>query len=71
MTAPARRGADAVRRGAAGVRWYVTSLMGDTAYARYCAHLRRDHADAPVPTEREYWRARHAAADAHPGARCC
>ncbi|WP_221776664.1 YbdD/YjiX family protein [Rhodococcus aetherivorans] len=45
--------------------------MGDHDYARYVAHLERLHPGAEIPTEREYWRTRYAAADANPGARCC
>ncbi|HEY5877358.1 MAG TPA: YbdD/YjiX family protein, partial [Nakamurella sp.] len=45
--------------------------LGDTAYARYVEHLGRHHPDAPVPSEREYWRQRYAEQDANPGARCC
>ncbi|AHK29727.1 hypothetical protein Rwratislav_01167 [Rhodococcus wratislaviensis IFP 2016] len=45
--------------------------MGDHDYSRYVEHLRRNHPDAEVPTEREYWKARYADADANPGARCC
>jgi uncharacterized short protein YbdD (DUF466 family) len=53
------------------VRWYVASLMGDNHYQRYAAHRRRVHPGEPVITESEYWRRRHRAADADPGARCC
>ncbi|MDF2920039.1 MAG: small protein [Microbacterium sp.] len=31
----------AVLRAARAVHWYVTSLMGDNAYATYLAHQRR------------------------------
>lgn len=54
-----------------GVRWYVGELMGDHDYARYVAHLRAHHPGAPIPTEREYWRRRHAEAEANPQSRCC
>lgn len=60
-----------LRRVVHGLWWWVTSVMGDHDYARYAEHLRRAHPDAPVPSEREYWRARYADADAHPDARCC
>lgn len=60
-----------VLRGARGIRWWVASVMGDNAYARYTDHLARTHPGEPVPTEREYWRQRYAEADARPGARCC
>lgn len=50
---------------------YVGDLMGDTHYRRYVEHRRRTHPGEPVLSERYYWRMRHAAADANPGARCC
>jgi uncharacterized short protein YbdD (DUF466 family) len=56
---------------ARGVRWWVSSVMGDNAYARYLEHLAARHPGTPVPSEREYWRDRYAAMDANPGARCC
>jgi uncharacterized short protein YbdD (DUF466 family) len=45
--------------------------MGDTHYKLYVEHRNRKHPGQPVLTEREYWKMRHAAADANPGARCC
>ncbi|WP_083443046.1 YbdD/YjiX family protein [Mycolicibacterium aurum] len=51
--------------------WYCQSLMGDNHYQRYLEHHARRHRDAAPMSEREYWRHRHAAADANPGARCC
>ena len=54
-----------------GTLWWVRSVMGDLDYQRYVEHTRRHHADSPVISEREFWRRRHAAADANPGARCC
>lgn len=36
-------------RAAGAVRWYVTSLMGDSAYATYVAHQRR-HRPTPRPS---------------------
>jgi uncharacterized short protein YbdD (DUF466 family) len=45
--------------------------MGDNHYQRYLHHRRRTHPGEPVLTERDYWRQRHAAADANPAARCC
>lgn len=53
------------------IGWYCSSLMGDNHYRRYLEHRRRTHPGEPVLTEREYWRMRHAAADANPSARCC
>ena len=45
--------------------------MGDNHYQRYVEHRARTHPGEPVPSEGEYWRRRHAAADSDPGARCC
>nr|WP_305800484.1 YbdD/YjiX family protein [Mycolicibacterium sp. GF69] len=50
---------------------FVGDLMGDTHYRRYVEHRLRTHPGEPVLSEREYWRMRHAAADANPSARCC
>ncbi|BBZ66466.1 hypothetical protein MINS_18950 [Mycolicibacterium insubricum] len=59
------------RRIGAGIGWYTASLMGDNHYQRYLEHRRRAHPGEPVCSEAQYWRMRHAAADADPGARCC
>ncbi|MDX1879694.1 YbdD/YjiX family protein [Mycolicibacterium sp. 141076] len=52
-------------------RWYWSSLMGDNHYARYLEHRRRTHPGEPVLSERDYWKARHRAADRNPQGRCC
>lgn len=54
-----------------GIGWWIGSVMGDHDYARYVHHMQRVHPGTPIPTEREYWRTRHAEAEANPGARCC
>lgn len=54
-----------------GIRWYMTTLMGDTAYATYVAHHRRHHSDEEPLTERQFWRQRMDDQDRNPGARCC
>jgi uncharacterized short protein YbdD (DUF466 family) len=72
-TAPRTReglGARLARAGR-GVRWYVTTLMGDRAYDVYVAHLRAHHPDAEPLTERQFWRQRAREQDRNPGARCC
>lgn len=53
------------------VAWYIGELMGDHDYRNYVEHLRVHHPDARIPTEREYWKQRHADADANPQSRCC
>ncbi len=62
-----RRAFDAVR----GVVWWFSSILGGQDYQRYVAHLRRTHPGCPIPTERQYWRDRHAEADRSPTNRCC
>lgn len=54
-----------------GIRWYVTTLMGDRAYDVYVAHHRVHHPGEEPLTERQFWRQRAADQDADPGARCC
>ncbi len=70
-TSVARTLSSAVARAARAVRWYLTNLMGDSAYATYAEHARRTHPGEPVLSEREFWRRRYAEQDADPGARCC
>ena len=60
-----------ITRVAGQIRWYVSSLMGDNHYRRYVARHRRAHPGEPVLSERDYWKMRHAASEANPGARCC
>ncbi|TDL09796.1 YbdD/YjiX family protein [Mycolicibacterium obuense] len=62
---------EGTRRALHQISWYWQSLMGDNHYERYVEHRARQHAGEAVMSEREYWRHRHAAADANPGARCC
>lgn len=56
---------------AKSVQWYVHSIMGDNAYAKYCAHRLAHHPDEPLPTEKEFWKAKHRDADLNPRSRCC
>ena len=63
--------AQLVLTGIRGVTWWIRSVMGDNAYARYVQHLALHHPGETPPTEREYWRERYAEMDAKPGARCC
>ena len=67
----ARRALQALVRTGRSVRWYAAALLGDHDYARYVAHVQRVHPGTEPGSEAEYWRARHAEQDAHPGARCC
>ncbi len=65
-----RLGARVARVGR-GIRWYVTTLMGDRAYEVYVAHLHAHHPGATPLTERQFWRQRTDEQDLNPGARCC
>ncbi|MDF2989582.1 MAG: putative small protein [Microbacterium sp.] len=69
-SALSRLGASLARVGR-GIRWYVTTLMGDRAYDVYVAHHRAHHPDDAPLTERQFWRQRAAEQDRNPGARCC
>ncbi|AXK87890.1 YbdD/YjiX family protein [Nocardia farcinica] len=60
-----------LRDGVRAVLWWCDSVVGGQDYQRYVAHLRRRHPDRPVPSEREYWRTRHAEAERNPASRCC
>lgn len=62
---------DTLRRAGRDLRWYVHSIMGDNAYQHYVTHQRVHHPEEPIPTEREFWIARHAEAEANPKTRCC
>lgn len=66
----ARLGAVALRA-VRGIRWYVTTLMGDRAYDVYLAHHREHHPGEQALTERQFWRQRFAEQERSPGARCC
>ncbi|WP_051498985.1 YbdD/YjiX family protein [Nocardia sp. BMG51109] len=61
----------AVLRGARAVIRYMDAIVGGQDYARFVEHLRRNHPDRPIPSEREYWRERHDAAARNPANRCC
>ncbi|GAB2724758.1 YbdD/YjiX family protein [Nocardia thraciensis] len=73
MTAPGARGGPAwtVLRGARAVVSYMNAVLGGQDYARYVEHLRRNHPDRPIPSERDYWRERHDDAARNPANRCC
>ncbi|WP_218045544.1 YbdD/YjiX family protein [[Mycobacterium] fortunisiensis] len=45
--------------------------MGDNHYRRYVTHREQTHPGEAVLSEREYWKMRHRAAEANPGAHCC
>ncbi|GAB2901465.1 CstA-like transporter-associated (seleno)protein [Streptomyces mayteni] len=47
-----------MRRAVAWLRWYVTELTGENAYARHVARVREADAAAPVPSRRAFERER-------------
>ncbi len=59
------------RRTAAAVRWYWRGITGADAYERYVDHLQRTHPDAPIPSERDFWREKYAEMERNPKTRCC
>jgi uncharacterized short protein YbdD (DUF466 family) len=63
--------ASPVRRAVRGLRWYVRELSGESAYDRYVAHARHDHAGAPVLSRRAFERARQDERGRQPQQRCC
>jgi uncharacterized short protein YbdD (DUF466 family) len=48
----------------------LQDVSGESAYARYCEHLRCRHPEAPLPTEREFYLTRLEERYARPE-RCC
>jgi uncharacterized short protein YbdD (DUF466 family) len=66
-----RAAARACRDGVRAAIWWFDSILGGQDYQRYVEHLRRRHPGCAIPTEREYWRQRHAEADRNPANRCC
>lgn len=58
-------------RGVRWIRWYLRELTGEAEYDRYCAHHRRRHPDAPLPSRREYEVLRTHHRENHPQSRCC
>jgi uncharacterized short protein YbdD (DUF466 family) len=62
-----------ILRGLRRLRWYVRELTGESTYERYVAHARKDHAQAPVLSRRDFERMRTDRREADPreGFRCC
>ncbi len=63
--------AERLRSAARAVRWYVRGVVRADAYERYVEHQRRAHPGRPLPSEREFWRARTDEREAEPTMRCC
>ncbi len=59
------------RRAVGAVRWYWRGITGADAYERYVAHLRRTHPEAPVPSEKQFWRDTYDEMERNPKTRCC
>ena len=60
-----------LREALAGVRWYLREVSGESAYDRYVEHARREHADEPVMSRRDFERWRQDDRNKNPRARCC
>lgn len=60
-----------VGRAVRGLGWYVTSVMGDRAYADYVAHHRSTHPGHEPLSERMFWIERYREQERDPGSRCC
>ncbi|NNH03451.1 YbdD/YjiX family protein [Microbacterium ulmi] len=58
-------------RAGRGIRWYLTSLMGDNAYRAYLEHHALHGHEEPPLSERAFWRERMDDQDRNPGVRCC
>ena len=58
-------------RAAQGVRWWITNVMGDRSYDTYVAHQRRNHPEAEVLCENDFWRQKYKHQDESPEGRCC
>jgi len=56
---------------AAGIRWYLKEVSGESAYDRYVQHARLDHPDAVPLSRRAFERARQDALARRPQQRCC
>ncbi|QLY32738.1 YbdD/YjiX family protein [Nocardia huaxiensis] len=68
---PLRSAGRAVARAVRAVIWWFNAILGGGDYQRYVQHQRLHHPGAPIPSEREYWKQRHDAADRNPSNRCC
>ena len=53
------------------LRRFWRGVVGADAYERYVAHLRRMHPDAPIPSEKDFWREKYAEMERNPKSRCC
>ncbi|WP_226913432.1 YbdD/YjiX family protein [Gephyromycinifex aptenodytis] len=60
-----------LRRTCSVLNWYIRGVTGADAYERYVAHLQRTHPQAPIPSEKQFWRDKYAEMDRNPKARCC
>ncbi|MVU81820.1 putative selenoprotein [Nocardia sp. ET3-3] len=68
---PLRSAGLALLQALKAIVWWFNSILGGNDYRRYVQHLELHHPGCEIPTERDYWRDRHAAATRNPGNRCC
>lgn len=70
---------EVVRRGAAGLRWFVGGVLGEDAYDKYREHYAATHGEdsgaedgrPALMTSAQFWRDRTDRQGAHPEGRCC
>ena len=60
-----------LRRGWRAAAWYVREVVGENDYDKYVAHLARRHPGRPLPSRRDFERAKTDRMEADPKARCC
>ncbi|WP_067534384.1 YbdD/YjiX family protein [Nocardia crassostreae] len=68
---PLRSAGRALVRAVRALIWWFNSILGGNDYRRYVQHQRLHHPEREIPSEGEYWRQRHDAADRNPTNRCC
>jgi len=49
---------------------FLREASGESAYERYCEHLRRHHPDHPIPSEKDFYLERLRQKYSRPS-RCC
>ena len=61
-----------LRRGAAGLLWYLKEVMGENAYIHYMESYERRHGTRDgAMGEKEFWRDLTDEQDRNPKVRCC
>lgn len=55
----------------ARIVWMLGGMLGADAYRHYLEYHHQVHPDAPVMSEREFWKQKAAEEDRNPSTRCC